>query len=441
MSNGGHTEAVQAWEQAYREIICNLYDYLSDPFGNRARPPQYGKEYKSKKLVKIRVYDFDKDGTNELIVGDCWSVAVFTFANGKAERIADLYVADWASCDKLCFKDGRILLIGSGYETTANAELAYFTFASLAFVNGQYVSGFYDEKDTVNTPTVNGKAVSIEEFDAIYSHEWTGESPANIVNTVFLEDLGDGWRVTKMYTGESMLVGDAGFFDFVSLEQVADEQTAAQYAGQRTWEEAYRYIICNITNYLSDPYHKREESIISSAGADIVGEEAYKYGTIRAGIYDFNKDGIYELVIHDGWSAAVYTFTEGRVELVSDVYIADWTSCDYLGFQDGRLIIEGSGSDGAAYGNFAYINGEYLTGYYDEYERAAPPRINGKDASIEDFDAIYSHVWTENSGSNRIAAMQLEYTDGRWKLTRSSPTTGEESIFVDEEGLFDFIKW
>ena len=77
-SIGGST-----WQEAYLSVIkCDRQQLLADPDNLR---------YPEDTYVYLGIHDFEGDGTPELIFGDGVSLAVFTYAEGRVERIADLY--------------------------------------------------------------------------------------------------------------------------------------------------------------------------------------------------------------------------------------------------------------------------------------------------------------------------------------------------------------
>ena len=46
----------------------------------------------------LGIHDYDCDGTPELIIGDSWAAAVFTYADGQAEKLADLCIPNIVWC-------------------------------------------------------------------------------------------------------------------------------------------------------------------------------------------------------------------------------------------------------------------------------------------------------------------------------------------------------
>lgn len=66
-------------------------------------------------MVYVGIHDFDNNDIPELIIGSYVSVAVFTYEEGKAEKVADLYeTEEWGGINFLCYKDNHLVLICSG---------------------------------------------------------------------------------------------------------------------------------------------------------------------------------------------------------------------------------------------------------------------------------------------------------------------------------------
>ena len=79
------------WQDVYRQIILsNPRNYLAV-----ALSPEISMENRQ---LYLGIHDYDRDGTPELIIGDSWAVAVFTYADGQAEKLADLCIPNTVWC-------------------------------------------------------------------------------------------------------------------------------------------------------------------------------------------------------------------------------------------------------------------------------------------------------------------------------------------------------
>lgn len=140
------------WENAYKEIICSIDSNLVDP---------YGMEMDSNGDIYLGIHDFNDDGVPELIIGDFISVAVFTFENGNAIKIVDLYEPEeWGGINGLYFRDNRVVLVSSG---SGGSCYVCFTYS-----DGEYVTGIYDEYNP-NRGFINEQQVTGEEFNQLFN--------------------------------------------------------------------------------------------------------------------------------------------------------------------------------------------------------------------------------------------------------------------------------
>lgn len=141
-----------------------------------------------------------------------------------------------------------------------------------------------------------------------------------------------------------------------------------------TWQDAYKNIIRNIQSNLADPYNFMSE----------FGFNGYAY----VGIHDFDKNDIPELIIGSSTSVAVFAYEEGKAEKVADLYeTEDWGGINYLCYKDNHLVLMSCGNGenaGNGYVCFTYEQGEYITGFYDDYQ-PDEATINGEPVSKEEF--------------------------------------------------------
>ena len=141
------------------------------------------------------------------------------------------------------------------------------------------------------------------------------------------------------------------------------------------WQDAYRDIIRDRESYLVDPYDLR----------------SYFDPYIYIGVHDFDHNGNLELIIGDGKSVAIFTYEKGKAEKVADLYEpVEWGVINRLSYKNNCIVIEshGNGSGDAPGGNgyvcFTYEQGEYISGFYCDYD-PKEATINEKPVSEEEF--------------------------------------------------------
>ncbi len=150
------TEISVTWQDAYKNIIRNIPSNLADPYN-------FMSDFGFNGCAYVGIHDFDNNNIPELIIGSAESVAVFTYEEGKAEKVADLYeTEDWGGINYLCYKDNHLVLMSCG-----NGENAGNGYVCFTYEQGEYVTGFYDDYQP-DKATINGEPVSKEEFPLQY---------------------------------------------------------------------------------------------------------------------------------------------------------------------------------------------------------------------------------------------------------------------------------
>lgn len=145
------SKAREEWQDAYRTIICDPENHLSDPYDLRSDFNGY---------VYLGIHDFDNNDIPELIVGDSVSIAIFTYSDGEAVKIADLYEPEYrGGINKLFYKNNTLLLVSN--EADGNG------YVCLTYDEGDYIKGFYDDHNP-DTGIINENQVSKEDFEQLF---------------------------------------------------------------------------------------------------------------------------------------------------------------------------------------------------------------------------------------------------------------------------------
>ena len=126
-------EEEAAWQRAYLYIICNMQEYLDDPYHNRMDSEKY---HPMDQWVYLGIHDFDGDGIPELLAGDTTTMAVFTFVGGRVEKLADLYYPNTACwcINAVYFKDNSVSVSGDGQDGS--------DFVDFGFLDNNGMKGF-----------------------------------------------------------------------------------------------------------------------------------------------------------------------------------------------------------------------------------------------------------------------------------------------------------
>lgn len=147
----GTSETDKVWQDAYRTILCDLENYLSDPYELR---------WGLNENVYLGIHDFDNDNIPELIIGDSVSVAVFTYRNGEAAKIADLYEPDyWGGINQLFYRNNTLVLVSNGSDGNG--------YVCFTYEKGDYIKGFYDDYNQ-EIGIINESQVSKEDFEQVF---------------------------------------------------------------------------------------------------------------------------------------------------------------------------------------------------------------------------------------------------------------------------------
>ena len=139
----------------------------------------------------------------------------------------------------------------------------------------------------------------------------------------------------------------------VTLLGACGKEEESQYIAPEG-EDAYKEIVRNMESYLADPYILRQE--LDRADSDIC------IGYI--GIHDFDDDGVPELIIGDTVSIGIFTYEDGMIKKIADLYEPeDWGGINGVHYRENTIILVNNGSDGSCYVCLSYHDGEYVTGF------------------------------------------------------------------------------
>lgn len=163
---------------------------------------------------------------------------------------------------------------------------------------------------------------------------------------------------------------------------------------EKTWEEVYKAILCDIDSNLIDPY----------------GWQLDSNGDVYLGIHDFNGDNVPELIIGNFIVVAVYTYENGNAIKIADLYEPEeWGGINGLYYKDNHLTLVNNGSGGSCYVCFTYDGEKYVTGIYDEYN-SDKGLINGQQVTGEEYKQQFN--LSELTNGNRIEYNKVYDQDG-----------------------------
>lgn len=197
----------QTWQEAYLEIIYHLQDYLVPIYGPDGTNFR-GYDDPMNLQIYLGLHDFDADGTLELIVGDLVTMAVFTYKDGQAEKIADLYNpydALWC-INGVDFKENSVSAGCSGSGGT--------DWVSFGFLNGEYVLGVYNEICPDYGITINGEKGTWEEMNEIYTLDYDQREEEEHRERIRLVNENGIWML-KYQSGEEAVLDINFNFDTI----------------------------------------------------------------------------------------------------------------------------------------------------------------------------------------------------------------------------------
>lgn len=171
----------EEWTAAYKEVLSNIDEYLVDPY-------EY---FPINNWVYIGLHDYDSDSVPELLIGGSASAAIFTYEEGTAVKLIDLYLTEsWGGINGIYFNNNCLVLINNGSDGSG-----YTCFTNY---NGTYVSGFYDDYSPEDSLLNNEPATreEVEQYlgfkeltNSLSRYEQTVESGIIYFDDVSLENL------------------------------------------------------------------------------------------------------------------------------------------------------------------------------------------------------------------------------------------------------------
>ena len=200
---------VPEWHHAYLEVICNMKEYLVDINDSRSNPELYDP---MDELVFLGIHDFNGDEVPELLVGDLLTMAVFTFTDGKPEKIADLYdeydPITWC-INGVYYKDNSVSLDCDGAGGA--------TFVNFGYLDGQYVIGTYSELNLPSVVRINGEESTLEEMNRIYTINFAERGREELRERIQLVNENGIWKL-RFESGKEAVLDDQFDFELIQWE-------------------------------------------------------------------------------------------------------------------------------------------------------------------------------------------------------------------------------
>lgn len=190
------------------------------------------------------------------------------------------------------------------------------------------------------------------------------------------------------------------------------------------WETACIEIIKHMEEYLVDPYEIRKYT------------DNPQSKMVYISVIDFNNDKIPELLVGDGVSACIFTYDNGELRKIIDLYHLDDTyPINGIYERNGNILLISSGSDGCGYVAFGFCeaDGTYKMGVYDEY-RPNEITVNGEKATLEEFNRIFDVTNRQTNIFEQIPKVRIIRNKDSCLLQFEN---GEEVLL---DSTFDFNK-
>ena len=176
------------WKTAYMDLFFCMPEMLEDPYGLKTQ-----KNYSdSERWLYLGTCDFDEDCIPELIIGDSYSLGVFTYENNQTIKIADLFMQEhWFSVNGVYLGENSILLESNGSDGSG--------FVGLTYKDGEYIIGEYCQYHPEKT-LINSREVTYEEFCETFLLITLNErekSSYSLEQTHFVKEVDSWFALTK----------------------------------------------------------------------------------------------------------------------------------------------------------------------------------------------------------------------------------------------------
>ncbi len=207
------------------------------------------------------------------------------------------------------------------------------------------------------------------------------------------------------------------------------KEESNQRDSNENWEDAYKEIVRNMESYLADPYIFRQEP-------DWVNSDSC-IGYIW--IHDFEDDSVPELIIGDEVSVGIFTYDNGIVKKIADLYEPeDWGCINGVHYKDNTVILINSGSDGSCYVCLSCRDGEYITGAFDEYNPETAT-VNGKEVTEEEFKKCFN--LTELLEDSSIPRSRIKKENGTAAALVINVLQKDDEYIPVEDLDFNAVEW
>lgn len=285
-----------------------------------------------------------------------------------AEQTFDVCLEDWGDVTFATCKIPRSIFTDASFFLIKEEQVLY-KFPQRFKENRLEFTGAFDSVGAVAFRDINDDK---KDDIIIISYYVSGAGPTGMEPRPYVTIYLAG--ESEFYIAEDMIEEVEYSRKDMTIESVYNYLLDRETEDNTTWENAYKNIIYNIEDNLADPYSLRNDLI------------RYVY----IGGHDFNGDSIPELIIGDGISVAVFTYVEGQVQKIEDLYEPEkWGSINGLHYKDNCIILESNGSDGSCYVCFTYKNNDFIVGIYDDYN---PDKvvINKIVVTREEFENVFN---------------------------------------------------
>ncbi len=395
------------WQTAYHYILDNLNDILYDPCGLRESGGGYPLD-----IIFLLLYDFNADGTPELVVGDWADVDVYTFRSGLCERVATIFFPVWSNdlgnfiepVSGMCFYNDNLYMSNGGIGE-GGGEYLMFGY----FDGGWHIADAQEE-------TLDGDSVSRGEIFELFPYDM-------YEGLRYIDFPVGGWlsKYSIVHKDGEMLLreisaDDDGSYSPVDFDQFWEELYTED------WEKAYIELLYNRDEVLSNPDGAR-------------GEYWYPIDLLTLFLHDFDGDGIPELVVGDRYAVDVYTFRDGKCNRLASLYTPGESHLNAgIALCNNSLYLSDRGGIGErSYCVFGYIDGgyhtlsisEYMDGTWDgapiTYEKALQyiPHVLSDDKyvwSIEQENWIVEEFYIKNEDGNVLIRSEWEGKDSDYRI-------------------------